>query len=173
MYEDLSNNAIVAASEFDPSDYFYNGLTYFSCGFSKGAYYNYRYATAIAIIGRIYGENLGQRSDYCKGIVYLAENCGASRTQIKSLRKNFKSLGGYKCRVPYKVCKIISKLIELLENSRDNELVKSFLSSQSYTFYRNILIEVHDVAISERAKITKNQKIKRVREDLDGIMQTI
>lgn len=173
MYEDLRNSAIINASKFDPSDYFSIGPSYFSCGFSKEAYYNNRYATALSVIGRIYGENLGQRSDYCKGIVYLSEKCGASRTQVKSLRKNFKSLGGYKCKVPFEICNIVSKLIELLEENRNNELVRKFLSSQTHTFYRNVLIEVHDAAISDRAKITKSEKIKQVRARLDDIMQTV
>lgn len=173
MYNELKERAIIDASKSDISDRFYNKLTYFSCGFSRKAYYNNRYATAIAIIGNIYGENIKNRSDYCKGIFYLSEQCELTRTQIKSLRKNFKSLGGYKCRVPFKVCKIINKLIELLEDNRDNGLVKSFLSSQTHEFYRNVLIEVHDMAVSERAEITKSQKIKQVRADLNNITQTI
>lgn len=173
MYENLRNSAIVDASGFDLSDLFYNKLTYFSCGFSKEAYYNYRYATAVAIIGRIYGRDLGQRSDYCKGIIYLARECEVSHNQVKSLRKKFKSLGRYKCRVPFEICKIINKLIDLLDANRDNDLVKAFLSSQSHTFYRNALIEVHDEAISRRAEHTSNEKIKSVRRGLDSINQTI
>lgn len=173
MYDEFRNNAIVAASGFDPSDYFYNKLTYFSCGFSTEAYYNYPYATAVAIIGRIYGGNLGQRSDYCKGIIYLAQQCELSHNQIKSLRKKFKSLGGYKCRVPFEIYKIINKLIDLLEAKRDNDLVKTFLSKQKQSFYINILIEEHDTAISRCAKKTKSRRIKQVRKDLNKITKTI
>ena len=108
------DSAMSEAIQFDLSDYMYLPVTYFSCGFSKRPYYNFNYAKALCLIGEIYGAVFAGQSSYKRGVRYLAQQCGVTRNQIKSLRKKLRYRDGYRDKIPYKIYEIAKKIIALL-----------------------------------------------------------
>lgn len=142
-YEREFEKAEKDAEKFDLDDYFAHGINYFKCGCKKNlsVVYNYPFATALAIIGELYGTDIpGRNGNYHKGIAYLSNELGVHKRQIKILRKAFVYKNKYIYKIPYKVVPIVTKMIELLSANESKKIVKKFLKRQNSFVYREILI---------------------------------
>lgn len=170
-YNRLSGDAIREAGKEEVFDYFMFGSNYFSCGFSHNSYYNHAYAVAIAIIGKIYGSNDGNNSDYHKGIAYVAKELGISKRQVKSLRKKYKVHKGYEFKTPYVIPDIAEKIIMLLQGQENNELVKNMVRTYNEVLYRKLLIGVQYNEIKNAATALKRKEVLEVEGKLDHLTQ--
>lgn len=170
-YNRLSKDAIEEARKFSISDPFMFGNHYFSCGFSYNSYYNHAYAVAIAIIGKIYGSDDGNNSDYHKGIAYVAKKLGISKRQVKSPRKKHKVHKGYEFKTPYGIPDIIEKIIMLLQEQENNALVQELVDTYNEVLYRRLLVGVQYDAIKIAARRGR-EKVLEVEGRLDHLTQT-
>lgn len=124
------DNAKIEAGKFDIDDILTSGIRYFECGYSDKYYYNHPVAVAIAIIGKLYGLPQSKGSNYHKGIAYIASEVGVSKRQVKALRKKMSWHGGYVFKTSYRIYEIISKMIDLLDQKRQNRYWYSICSNK-------------------------------------------
>ena len=157
------------AEHFDPDDLFAFGANYFPCGWGKEQYYNYSFSKAIALIGSLYGNKASGRSDYHNGVVFISNELGVTKRQVKVLRKKMKYKNGYVFRTPYSISATIYKIIDLLKKNEQDSNVNKFLTQQSSNMYREILIEKQFESIKEAAKNGNRKKVKKVADELRNI----
>lgn len=81
-YTEETYDAVRDAAHFDFDDVLALGANYFRCGWKEEKYYNYSFSIAVAMIGSMYGKNLG-KSNYHNGITYIASELGITKRQIK------------------------------------------------------------------------------------------
>lgn len=148
----------------DISDKILFSNKYFKCGFAKQCEYNYAYGAGLSIIGRVYNHGGNKNSDYHNGVVYLAEKSKVTSSEIKAIRKAFKSRKGYCYRISYKFDVILKNMIELLMNT-DNNIKKVFFKKYKGYTYRAVLAknqcEAINYAVKEAEKIS-SEKIQRI-----------
>ena len=123
---------------------------------------------AVAMIGSMYGKNLG-KSNYHNGITYIASELGITKRQVKVLRKKMKHRNGFSFKTPYNISTTLKKIIDLLKNKEQDPDVKEFLSQQESKMYREFLIGKQFEAIKEAAKKGKREKVKNVADELKEI----
>ena len=167
-YIDMERNVIAEVSKFDVDDLMAFGLHYFSCGWKREIYYNFNYAVALALIGKLYGDSKGKNSDYHKGVEYIANAVGISKRQVKILRKKVKGKHGYWFKTPYATAKIIRKVIDKLREQEGEECVRSFLKNNDKKMYREILIAEQYEAI-KAARKGNRRKVMDLADDLRDI----
>ncbi|MBD5097313.1 MAG: hypothetical protein HDT40_10060 [Lachnospiraceae bacterium] len=170
-YNRLSGDAIKEAGKSEISDCFMLENNYFCCGYSRKIFYNHTYAVAIAIIGKIYGSNSGDNSNYHKGISYIAKELGISKRQVKSLRKKYKVHGGYEFKTPYKIPAIVEKIIILLQEQENDEMIQKMVRTYDETLYRTLLIGVQYDEIRTAATALKRKKVLEVEGKLKNLTQ--
>jgi hypothetical protein len=142
---------------------------YFKCGFSKMCEYNYAYGAGLSIIGRVYNHGGNKNSDYHNGVVYLAEKSKVTSSEIKAIRKAFKSRKGYCYRISYKFDEILKNMIELLMNT-DNNIKKMYFKKYKGYTYRGVLAKNQCEAINyaiKEAEGMSSEKIQRI-EKIQG-----
>lgn len=176
-YEKIATSSITAAAEFDFSDCLPFGSNYFICGYtpatkSSERYYNHFIAIAFSLIGKIYGTSNNGSSNYHRGVAFIAQQIGVSKRQVKVLRKKYKIHGAYVFRTPYEVDLIVSKMIELLENSKADEMIVEYLKDKIDKMYREILIGEQFNAIEIAANQERSlPRVKTVYNKLNCITQ--
>lgn len=168
-YRAKAYDAITQAGSFDADDYFTFGANYFVCGWGKESHYNHAFSISIALIGSLYGDEMPGRSDYHRGVAFMASQLGVKKRQIKVLRKKMKYKSGFAFKTPYNIAITIKKMIELLRKQEQNLNVQSFLSEQESDMYREILIKQQFEAIKEAAKNGNRKKVKGGANDLRGV----
>lgn len=151
-YTDTERHAIAEAGKFDADDILAFGPHYFSCGWKKETYYNFNYAVAIALVGKLYGDRESKNSDYHKGVEYIADAVGVSKRQVKILRKKVKGKHGYWFKTPYTTAKIIQEVIDKLREQEGEASVRTFLKKSESEVYREILIAEQYGAIKAACK---------------------
>ena len=161
-------DAVRDAAHFDFDDVLAFGANYFRCGWKDEKYYNYSFSIAVAMIGSMYGKNLG-KSNYHNGITYIASELGITKRQVKVLRKKMKHRNGFSFKTPYNISTTLKKIIDLLKNKEQDPDVKEFLSQQESKMYREFLIGKQFEAIKEAAKKGKREKVKNVADELKEI----
>ena len=147
--EQVEQCAIAEAKKVDKDDFMTVGPNYFGCGWKKESYYNFNLSVAITLIGRIYGDRKSKNSDYHKGVEYIAREVNVPKRQVKILRKKIKYKNGYWFKTPYSIVKIVEKIIEKLQESKDETYVRRFLFKNKKKMYREILIEEQYISIQE------------------------
>lgn len=167
-YTDMERKAIAEASKFDADDLMAVGLSYFSCGWKKESYYNFNYAIALSLVGKLYGDSEVKNSDYHKGVEYIADAVGVSKRQVKILRKRVRGKHGYWFKTPYTTARIIQKIIDKLREQEDEECVKTFLRNHDSMIYREILIAEQYEAI-KAARRGNRKKVKDLADNLRDI----
>lgn len=172
-FEKKAYDAVTDAARFDPDDILAFGPNYFSCGWGENKYYNHHFAIAIALIGSIYGDKKTGRSNYHKGIAFIADELEITKRQIKVLRKKMKYKDGFCFKTPYSIPGILKKVIDLLKTKEQNADVKTFLSRQISNMYREVLIEKQFEAIKEAARKGNRERVRNVSDDLKEITSKV
>lgn len=134
----------------------------------KESYYNFNYAIALSLVGKLYGDSEVKNSDYHKGGEYIADAVGVSKRQVKILRKRVRGKHGYWFKTPYTTARIIQKIIDKLREQEDEECVKTFLRNHDSKIYREILIAEQYEAI-KAARRGNRKKVKDLADDLRDI----
>lgn len=167
-------------SDFIPAykKYFWTG----NFGVFNELQYNYAYGAAIALIGKVYGDN-GKSSDYHKGIKIVSERVDISKTEIKTLRKNYKKDGGYCYKIPFVIAEILNTMIELLVDIDENEheVIELYKKQYKGVTYREVLMGRQYQAIkyiiaeakSEGKDDEKLKKIKKIGKNMEDMIQKI
>ena len=164
----IEQYAIAEIKSIDKDDFMSFGPNYFGCGWKKESYYNFNFAVAITLIGRIYGDKKSKNSDYHKGVEYIAQEVGVPKRQVKILRKKLKYKNGYWFKTPYDIVKIVERIIEKLQESKNETYVRRFLLKNKNRMYREILSEEQYPAIQE-AQRGGRKKVVDISDDLRNI----
>lgn len=157
----------------DRAEYLFAYKRYFTCGLNRDAYINNAFYRAIEIIGILYGNHNNRNSNYHRGITYIAIRMQLSKSMIKSFRKKLYTLGYYYYRTPYKIVEIIELITSLLDNKKQETIVKEFLDTFTFKSYRDVLIHKQYMAIKTRIDSNMNvysekeEKIRKIGIDLD------
>lgn len=153
------------------------GKNYFDCGCSREGYYNNRYAIAVAIIGRLYGDRQSSSSDYKKGIAYIAKELKLPKRQVKSPRKKIKVKGSYAFKTPESIPKIVEKMISDFQRKSGNHLIAKFLEQENadgFNMYRTVFIEKQYSAIERSANASGRGSVQdKVHVELSKLTDTI
>ncbi len=153
----------------DKSDLFAFGSEYFKCGYisretKEAAYYNYVMAQVFEIIGKVYGNKNNRESDYKRGVDFISENLGISKTKIKILRKKVRVVKGYVFKIPYSIDIIIKEIIELLLQKNTEIMIYKYMLKYKGEMYRDVLIYKQYSAIMNSSE--NSRKIEEVYEKL-------
>ena len=172
-FSEESKQAIAEAYKSDIEDLIIKfGSCYFECGYDNSGecYYNNNIAVAIAIIGKLYGNSLGgKNSNYHKGVAYIAKEAHLNKHEVKALRKQFRWRGQYVFKTSYKIHEIIKVMVDLLDEKKTEPIVTEYLKRQKETLYREILISEQFAAIRHASAGHQDQKVDKVRGELDAI----
>lgn len=154
-------------------DYLTIGHLYFTCGWSENTYFNEQYVTAIALIGLCYTNKVKGKSNYSRGIKYIADDLGISRTQVKSLRKKMEASDGYAFKTPISTARIIERIIALLLAACENEVVKEYLRINKNKMFRTVLLHNQNEAIQIAANKPGAHRVRKVANELNRITMKV
>lgn len=161
--------AINEAKKDSISDWLPIGFSYFWCGGLDEKYYNHSFAMAIEIIGKLYGDKNHKKSNYQKGIAYIAKELDITKTQVKSLRKTMTIRNRNSFKTPYMIPQIVNKIITLLKNGENSDEVKLFIEKcQGELLYRSMIISKQYETIVVAAK-NGRQKVKDIAKQLNAM----
>lgn len=164
----LYDSDLVGAFTFDFDDLKMYGHSYFKTGSSKSQYYNYAYAEALEIIGLLYcNDDRGKNSEYHKGVAFVAKTVGVSKSEIKALRKNFKTRLDYVFKIPYKADRIVETITELLKSRMNDPIVKEFIRKQDSMLFMIVLIGKQYYSIKAVSKL--DSKIYKLYKSLNKL----
>lgn len=172
-FELVWNEAIAEASNPNLDDFFTIGHLYFTCGWGNTAFFNESYAVAVALIGHCYTMKVKGKSDYSRGVRFIANNLGISRTQVKALRKKMEVSEGYAFKTPITTAHIIEYMITLLQNASNFWVVNEYLSIHRNKMFRTVLLHDQNEAIQTAANRSDDQRVMRVASELNHITASV
>lgn len=155
---------------------------YFWSGATNSLKFSFNYAKALEVIGSIYGNKNNNSSNYKRGVTYISEKLHISKSEVKVLRKNFKrfrklnkykKIDVYEYKIPYTIVKVISEIINSLEELKISEYFSSDFEVKYNVSKVNAIIEDVYKEINASAYSSNDEYVINIKNGLFDIDKVI